>query len=265
MVAHWTVDRPDGVTLAVERTGPPGPAALVAHGAGSSAAFVRTAFARPVQEELGLALVTYDLRGHGASTPVASPGRHGLVHHVADLAAVASTVEVAVVGGVSLGGHVALAHLARGGTAAAAFACLPAWTGRAVPGEGAHATVAGDVRRDGVPAMIERLRHEPAVPEWLRATLVRDWGRHDPDSLAAALIALDGGLAPTEAELGAVRAPTVVVGWADDPGHPLEVARAWAGRLPRGRFAEASLTAMAGGVEHLGRVAARAVRELRGA
>lgn len=259
---RWSVRRPDGVELAVMRDGPAGPVALVAHGAGSSGRFVRAAFAEPVRRELGLALVTYDLRGHGASTPVHSPDRHGLAHHVADLAAVAETCDAVVIGGVSLGAHVALAHLARGGGADAAFACLPAWTGRAVPGEGPHAAVAADVARAGIPAMIAQLHADASLPDWLRDTLVTDWSVHHPASLAAALTSLDGGLAPTEAELRGLAVPTAVVGWPDDPGHPEAVARAWAEWLPGGRAVEASMDEMDTGVDHLGEVTARALREL---
>jgi len=64
---------------------------------------------------------------------------------------------------------------------------------------------------------------------------VTDHARHDPASLVAALRALDGGEAPTLAEVAALDVPLTVAGWEGDPGHPFEVASSWAaaqGRRP---------------------------------
>lgn len=252
----------DGHVLAVTRHGGDGPALVVAHGVGSSARFVTAAFAEAVRDELGMALVAYDLRGHGRSGDSPDPLAHALDRHVADLDVVVRSTGAVVVGGVSLGGHVAAAYAAGGGAAEAVVACLPAWTGRAVPGEGPHAAVAADVERRGVTAMIASTAVDAALPDWLRETLVTDWSAQDPDSLAAALRALDGALAPTEGELRGLRVPLAVVGWPDDPGHPLEIASDWAGWAPRGALGIASMGAMQADLGHLGRVAATTLRRV---
>lgn len=232
-----------GVELCVKALGAPeAPGLLLAHGVGSSARYLREAFAVPVCAA-GWRLVVYDLRGHGASTRVTDPAGHALDRHVADLDAVAAATGAEVVGGVSLGGHVATAWAARGGRPRAVVACLPAWTGRAVPGDGPHAAMAAEVAEVGVDGMLARLRADTSVPAWLRATLLEDWPSHDRASLEAALISLDGGLAPTAAELQALPCPLGVVGWQGDPGHPAAVAHEWVMHAPHAALRATTVTA----------------------
>lgn len=233
-----------GVQLAVYDDGPAErPAVVVAHGVGSSATFVREAFGATTATA-GWRLVAYDLRGHGASSPVTDPVEHRLARHVADLHAVARSVAAEAVAGVSLGAHAAVAYAAAGGPVTAVAACLPAWTGRAVPAAGPHAHVAARVEAAGIDAMLAGVAADAGMPPWLRHTLLRDWSAHDPASLAAALTALDGGLAPTEADLRGLPVPLATVGWAGDPGHPLAVARAWAAWAPRGRLVTTTMDAV---------------------
>jgi pimeloyl-ACP methyl ester carboxylesterase len=263
-----------GVELAVVEVGPAtAPAVVVAHGVGSSARFVVAAFAGPVVAAGGR-LVTYDLRGHGASSPVREVAGHALGEHVRDLAAVVASLAEppAVLGGVSLGGHAAVrvaGHLASSGTGAGAgaagavLACLPAWTGRARPGRGPHAAVAAEVNRVGIATVIGRLRDDRALVGWLRDTLVTDYARHDPASLTAALCALDGGEAPTVDELGRLGAlPLAVVGWPDDPGHPIEVARRWAGLAPHGELGVLAIGDLEPSLARLGEVAIATVHRV---
>lgn len=225
------------VHLAVAELGDPDrPAIVLAHGVGSSARFVVAAFADPLLAA-GWRLITYDARGHGSSSPALRRADHHLDVYAADLGAVVDrSRDVAVVGGISLGGHAAL----RWGGALPRVVCLPAWCGRAMTGEGPHAMVAAEVRQAGIAGVVERLRADTTMPAWLRATLVTDYGRHDPDSLAAALVALDGADAPDDTEVAALPAPVAVVAWRDDPGHPFAVAERLAATARRG-----TLTALA--------------------
>ncbi|WP_165403951.1 alpha/beta fold hydrolase [Egicoccus halophilus] len=247
----------DGTRLAVVERGPVGARPfVVAHGVGSSARFVGAAFAGPVLDAGGR-LVTFDQRGHGDSSPVRVPGGHVLDRHVEDLTAVVAGLASppAVVIGVSLGGHAAVRAAARGhleGTTV--VACLPAWTGDAVAGEGPHAAIATEVRSTSVQALIARLAADTTMPSWLRSTLLTDYRRHDPDSLAAALVALDGGEAPGLDEVAAVGDRLGVVGWPHDPGHPLDQARRWAA-VSGGRLRTLRLTDLEDDLERLGRVA----------
>lgn len=218
------------VTLPVAAIGhPSAPAVVLAHGVGSSARFVAAACASPLTEA-GYRLVVLDQRGHGDASPCPDPADHALDRYAADLAAVVASVpgEVAAVGGISLGGHAAV----RADLPHPRLVALPGWTGARSPGEGPHAVIAAEVRRDGVTALTDRLRRDRAMPAWLRDTLVTDYDRHDPASLAAALLALDGADGPTLEEVGALATPRgpglTLVAWPDDPGHPLAVAQAWA-------------------------------------
>jgi pimeloyl-ACP methyl ester carboxylesterase len=262
-IRRWWVDTGEGVRLAAVEVQPidagPGdaPVVVIAHGVGSSARFVVEAFAAPVLAAGGR-LVTYDLRGHGSSSPTADPAAHRLDAHVGDLAALVAMLErpPVVLGGVSLGGHAAVRAADRGVATSAVLACLPAWTGRATPGEGPHAAVAAEVRRVGIHAVIERLRAESTMAPWLRETLVTDYTRHDPASLTAALLALDGGDAPTEDELTHLGTlPLGVVGWPDDPGHPLAVAQRWAALAPRSSLGQLGWEELIRTRERLGEMA----------
>jgi pimeloyl-ACP methyl ester carboxylesterase len=264
---EWRVKR-SGIELAVAEPAadgmPPleaGPVALIAHGAGSSATFIEAAFARPLRAA-GLRLVTFDLRGHGSSSLARSSDDHHIDEHAADLAAVASSIpgEVMVVGGVSLGAHAAVRAVTQRRLACkAVLACLPAWTGKAAPGEGPHAATAAEVQHVGVTRVISRLRDESGIPSWLRETLVAAYSRHDPASLIAALAALDGGEAPSRSELGSLPVPLAVVGWVGDPAHPLEVAREWAAAAPNGQLITVEFGEMEGGVDRLGEGAVEAL------
>ncbi|MTV25420.1 alpha/beta hydrolase [Nitriliruptoraceae bacterium ZYF776] len=259
--------RGDGseVTLAVAAVGDPrAPALVVAHGAGSSARFVAAAFAAPVLAA-GWRLVTYDLRGHGASTPCPDPADHDLVVQVADLdEVVAHAGDVVAVGGVSLGGHAALSSAARSGRTTPVLACLPAWLGTARRGVGPHAAVAAEVRQVGIAAVVRRLREDTTLPPWLRATLVADYERHDQASLTAALVALDGGRGPTRDEVTACGAPVALVAWRDDPGHPFAVAAALAQAAARSALEELHLAELDADLTRFGAAAVRALRAVTG-
>ena len=276
-VERWSVTSGDA-RLATAAIGPPGRAAWVlAHGVGSSARFITAAFAGPVLAA-GHRLVTYDLRGHGASTPARSVAEHHLDVHAGDLAAVVASLDgdIDVVGGVSLGAHAAVRAVGGGGgpvpdAAAAAVAvaggaaprvvlgCLPAWVGRSVAGTGAHAGMARRVRELGVVAHREAAISDPGLAPWLRDALTADLGRHDAASLTAALLALDGAEAPTLDEVARLVPPLAVLAWDDDPGHPLAVAERWVTAAGRGHLCRLAVRDLDVGVERLGRRAVAAV------
>ncbi len=234
----------DGAVLSTRFHGDPAaPRLLLQHGVGSSCTYLAEHVAPPLVTA-GWCVVTADLRGHGAASAVRQPALHVLDRLVADVGALAAVVGPRVVGGVSAGGHAAVAAVARGVVAVErVVAALPAWTGRAVPGEGPHAAVAAEVAEHGVAGMVARLREEPGIEPWLRRVLVRDLAAGDTPSVEAALLALDGGLAPTLAEVRSVDVPFGVVGWPDDPGHPLEVAQQWAAAAPHGELVTTTIGA----------------------
>lgn len=218
----------DGVRITTTAAGSPdAPVVLFGHGVGSSSRFLLEAFGPPLVGA-GWQVVAHDLRGHGASTPCPHPSDYHLDRLVADLDRLVEVFAPRVIAGVSLSAHVAIRYAARSPhPRMAVVACLPAWTGASEPGVGPHAVVADTVGAVGVPAMIEHFGTDDDLRLWLRDVLVRDWAIHDEASLVAALRSLDGGGAPTLEDLQALASPLALVGWPDDPGHPLEVAEAW--------------------------------------
>ena len=142
------------------------------------------------------------------------------------------------------------------------LACLPAWIGVAAVGHGPHAATAARIAREGIGPTIAELRADHALAPWLRATLLADYPRHDPASLEAALRALDGAEAPSVAELRGLELPLAVIGWPDDPGHPLAVARRWRDLAPRSALATVTMTSLEGQLTRLGRAGVATVRAL---
>jgi pimeloyl-ACP methyl ester carboxylesterase len=220
-----------GVTLAVtERGDPAAPATVVASGVGSTGEFAARCWAGVA---VGLRLVTYDLRGHGDSTPLADPADHALDRHVADLAAVVDATGARIVGGTSLGAHVAAAYAASGAPVDALLLAIPGWLGAGTTTALANAAVAGELAATGVAGTLRRIAADPAVPRWVVIELERSWPRHDPESLVAAFRAVANDEAPGRAALAGIDAPAGVVALVDDPAHPFEAAEAYAAALPR--------------------------------
>lgn len=260
-VEHLVVET-DDVDLHLTASGPDGaPSILLLHGVGSSSRFLEEAFGAPLREA-GWRVLAADLRGHGRSEPLFDPADHAFDRHVDDVLAITRVLRPDVVGGVSLGGHAAVGAVAAGAPCRAALACLPAWSGRAVPGEGPHAAVAQEVAEVGVTGMLARFDGDREMVPWLREVLLRDWASHDPASLTAALVSLDGGQAPTSDEVASLPVPLAVVGWPDDPGHPLAIAEDWAATAPRGALGTTTLQAVQHDRTAMGRVALAALTDL---
>ncbi len=254
----WLV-RPDGVRLRVHGLdGDPGLAPVVlGHGAGSRPTFVHACFAGALAD-CGLRAVTYDARGHGQSTPVTAPGLLGLDAHAGDLGAVVALAGARLAGGISLGAHAAAwwAAGAGAGHLDGLLLAAPGWLGPPGVVAAANAAQADELERVGLPAVLDRLAGEPLG--WLGTELAAWWPAHRPAAFAAVLRALAAAPAPGAAELARLVVPVGVAGLADDPMHPSGAAQAWADALPRGRYAETSLSAMATDRGALGAAAVRA-------
>jgi 3-oxoadipate enol-lactonase len=191
----------------------------------------------------GHRLVSYDARGHGASSPAPS---YTYADMVDDLAAVLSDrdLERAVLVGSSMGAATAMAlALAQPERVTALVQITPAFAGDA-DGGGRWDRLADALESGGVEAFVEA--NDPdSLPERWRDAVRRAVGqrmeRHDhPGAVAAALrqvprsLAWSGGLAA----LAGLEVPTLVVGSRDDadPTHPLRLAEEYARRLPHGRL-----------------------------
>lgn len=260
MTAGPVVTSVDGVRLRTVVHGGEGPVLLLQHGVGSSTTFLEEALVPPLVA-LGWRVVCAPVRGHDGADPVVDPADHALPLLAHDVAALVHGTGAVVCGGVSIGAHAAAAAVAScavpDGTRV--LAVLPSWVGDSTPGAGPHAAVAAEVRSVGVEGMWARLAADPTLLRWLRRVLLRDLARHDPVSLAAALVALDGARAPTLEQLRSLPVGCAVVGWDGDPGHPLEVAHRWAMAAPAASFASLAVTDLDARLDLLGEAAATAL------
>ncbi|MFD1150647.1 alpha/beta fold hydrolase [Saccharothrix hoggarensis] len=204
-------------------------------GTASDEVFVASVFAGPL-DEAGFSLV--------------APPSRGVREHFEALDAAWGGTPV-VVGGVSLGAHVAATWAVRHPErCAGVLVTLPAWNG---PADGAPAALATSASA----SVVESAGVETAltgVDGWLGAELRRAWPRYG-SRLAAALREAAGTASPTLAELGGLTAPVGVAAWTDDPVHPFEVARKWVEAIPRAALRTTTVAAVGADREALGRAA----------
>jgi pimeloyl-ACP methyl ester carboxylesterase len=225
-----------------------GPVAVLLPGAGSSADFVRRAFARPLTEA-GCELV--------AVSPVPGPGVVEAGYAALDAAARAYGPRLTLAGGISLGAHIAARWAAATAAAPGLLLALPAWSGAPGPVAAATAAAADRVARLG---MGDAVRAAGAGPvRWVAAELAAAWPAYGAE-LVATLRAAAAAPGPSVAELRSVTAAAGVVCFADDPLHPAGVAEEWASLLPRGGLARLRLADLAGDRSVLGSAALRALK-----
>lgn len=165
-----------------------------------------------------------------------------------------------LVGGISLGAHVAARWAARAvpsGRVAGLLLALPAWTGPpsvTTPAVAAARWTGARAREGGVAAAVAATA---GAPPWLAEELGRAWAGYGA-GLAPALEAAAGEPAPTEVELGALAVPVGLAALVDDPVHPLAVAQRWQAALPRSALVTTTLAAFGADPGALGRAAVSA-------
>lgn len=228
--------------------------AVLLPGTGSDEAFVAAAFERPLTEH-GIRLIA----------PPPEPG-DDLVHAASRAldAAAADAAEPVLVGGISLGAHVAAAWALRNQRRCAGLlAALPAWNGAAdaAPAALAARSSASLVRAHGLEAAL-RLATADVAP-WLAAELTRAWRRTGP-ALADGLDAAASHPAPELTTLATLDVPAGIAACTDDDVHPADVAYAWADALPAAAVRETSLAAIGRDPSRLGHAALRAYLDVVG-
>jgi pimeloyl-ACP methyl ester carboxylesterase len=244
-MSERTVQR-GAVRLAVSDVGE-GPAVVLAHGLTATRRYV--VMGSSALERGGHRVISYDARGHGASSPAERPDAYTYDDLGADLVAVLDDAGVprAVLAGASMGAHtllwLALHHPELvGGLVVITPAYEPA--NNDDPERLARWDALSDgLRRDGVDGFVEAYG-EPDVPEQWRDTVIKvirqRLALHEhPDALADALQAVPRSRPfATLDDLAAISVPTVVVASDDeaDPGHPREVGEAYAAAIPGARL-----------------------------
>jgi 3-oxoadipate enol-lactonase len=239
-VAEFSVES-SGVTLAGEDAGEGTPVVLL-HGLTATRRYV--VMGSRALERSGHRVVTYDARGHGASTGAEDPDAYDYDDLVEDLRAVMDDrgIDRAVLVGASMGAHtavrMALDHPER---VAGLVIATPAFDPEEDRDEGLERwdALSDGLRNGGVDGFVEAYG-DPQVPaqwkETIDKVLRQRLGAHEhPDAVADALHAVPRSR-PFESwdELGEIAVPTVVVASRDDadPGHPYAIGERYAEAIP---------------------------------
>ena len=232
----FDIRTPD-VRLSAEVVGE-GPAVVLLHGLTGSRRYV--VLGSRLLARRGHRMIGYDARGHGESSPAPDPDAYEYSDLVDDALAVLDDLDVerAVLAGSSMGAATAIGVALRRPERVAALVAItpPALAGERDPDWGDSLAEALD--SGGVDGFLQA--YQPTVGERWRdtvATFTRqrlERNRH-PGAVADALRVVPRSRAfDSLDDLTSIAVPALVVGSREesDPGHPLEVARAYAERLP---------------------------------
>lgn len=198
----------------------------------------------------GQRVIVYDARGHGESEPAGAGESYGYPELVADLERVVSSRlregERFFLGGHSMGAHTAVAYALRHPERLVGLAVIgPTYLGTIEPSsleywDGLAAALEGD----GIDGFVAYIAERQGIDSrWrdsvLRFTRERMLRQRNPEALVRALreVPRSRPFGSLE-ELGNLQVPVLVVASNDDadPGHPYEVAVAYAEALPQARL-----------------------------
>lgn len=232
---------PNGTELAGEDSGE-GPPLVLLHGLTATRRYVVSG--SRYLERHGRRVIAYDARGHGESDPAPERGAYSFRDQVTDLVGVLDElgIERVALVGQSMGAAVSMLFAIECPDRVSALVQItPAHVGRPYTHPGVLArwdALADGLERDGVEGFMAAydIRVDPAYRQTVEAFTRQRLERHLHPAAVADCIRVFvrdtawEGLAPLEA----VRAPVLIVATRDetDPDHPLEVARAYAERLP---------------------------------
>jgi pimeloyl-ACP methyl ester carboxylesterase len=235
-----------GLTIRGETAGH-GPAIVLCHGITATRASV--IHGSRALERAGHRVVIYDARGHGESDPAPAGEGYGYPQLVDDLESVIAGRAGEgsfVLGGHSMGAHTAVAYALQHPERLAGLVVIgPSYLGEI----GSESLAYWDgltmaLQERGIDGFVDYIDRVQGIdPAWrasvLRFTRERMQRHRHLDAIVAALREVPRSRPFVElAELEGLDVPALVVASHDkaDPGHPYEVARAYAERLPRARL-----------------------------
>lgn len=235
-----------GPTLRGEATGE-GPPVVLCHGI--TATRRQVLHGSKALPRAGYEVIVYDARGHGESEPAAVGEGYGYPRLVEDLERIVDE-QVGegrfLLGGHSMGAHTAVGYALRHPDRLAGLVAIgPVYTGTVEP-ESLHYWdgLAAALEADGIEGFLAYLdRRQGFDPRWrdsiLRFTRERLLAQEHLGALVEALREVPRSR-PFESldDLRRLDLPTLVVASNDeaDPGHPYEVAAAYAEASPQGRL-----------------------------
>jgi pimeloyl-ACP methyl ester carboxylesterase len=198
-------------------------------------------------ERAGHRVILYDARGHGESTPAPSPADYTYAALAEDLRTLLdrSEIERAVLVGASMGAHtIARFALDSPERVAGLGLITPAYEPAGLEGRlDSWDALADGLADRGVDGFIAAYDLTGVADRWRETmtTVMRQRlaAHRHLDAVADALRAVPRSRPFHRlGELGAIRAPTLVVASRDDadPTHPLAIARLWADAIPGARF-----------------------------
>ena len=233
-------------TIRGEKAGE-GPAVVLCHGITATRRSVVHGSRR--LERDGHSVIAYDARGHGESDPAPAGQGYGYPELVGDLETLVDEEvgeERLVLAGHSMGAHTAVSYALRHPDRIAGLVAIgPTYSGTIAPESLAYWDgLAAALESDGVDGFVGCIDREQGIdPAWrdsvLRFTRERMLRHRHLDALTSALRELPRSRPfETLEELVGLDVPTLVVASHDaaDPGHPYDVAVAYAERLPRARL-----------------------------
>ncbi len=207
--------------------------------------------AQPAQvfpEQSGYRCITLECRGHGASQ-TGDLQNFSIATFSDDLAAYlrANTLAPVALGGISMGAAIALRLAVTAPDLVGALVLArPAWLCADGPENMRPNALAGALLRDHPPAEARRLFEESELAVLLREAgpdnlaSIRGFFEREPAAITAALLCRISADGPgvSEAQVRALRMPTLLIGHGRDAVHPLAYARTLADWIPGARLVE---------------------------
>lgn len=231
-----------GVRLACTETGVGAPVVLL-HGLTATRRYVVMGSRR--LEQSGHRVISYDARGHGASSPAPEPDAYTYEDLGGDLIAVLDGLgaERATLAGASMGAHTAIWLALRHPERVGSLVVITPGYDPTSHEDGARLArwdaLADGLARDGIDGFLAAYEIERVPPAWretVEKVIRQRMALHEhPEAVADALRAVPRSRPFGQLEeLGALSMPVTVVASGDeaDPGHPQALAEAYATSIP---------------------------------
>jgi pimeloyl-ACP methyl ester carboxylesterase len=230
----------DGLELVAESFGD-GPPIVAAHGLSGNRHITRRQL-QPLADRYRI--IVYDQRGHNDSSPVTNPSLYNPDRMAEDMRAVmdAYHLDRAIVQGESMGAATTLLFTLKYPQRASALLLTgPAFGDSSNPEIPMLHQMAMEIEQYGLQQYMkmseERMRQNWNAPDEVIEAIHAMQGAHQERSLVTALETVKDWLIFDDlSEIAQLTMPVCIIGWPNDPLHPLELARRMLDYLPQARL-----------------------------